>query len=125
MDRSLTAAIVGSANGASALRRNSGPIGKGVTPFSRETRQWQRRNNFRPQIRQSPLAGETWCTSFTTVENEMAALDHFIQMFRGYGYIASALKLECMKVGALLRGVCLDEAKTMLARLDQVWAGNI
>lgn len=73
------------------------------------------------QIKQSPLAGETWCTSFTTVENEMAALDHFIQMFRGYGYIASALKLECMKVGALLRGGRLDEAKAMLVRLDQVW----
>jgi hypothetical protein len=73
------------------------------------------------QIKESPLAGETWCTSFTTVENEMAALDHFIQMFRGYGYTTSALNLECMKVGALLRGGRLDEAKTMLLRLDQAW----
>jgi hypothetical protein len=50
---------------------------------------------------------------FTTLENETAALDDFIHMFRGWGYTGSALKLECLKAGALLRGGRLDEAQAI------------
>jgi hypothetical protein len=58
---------------------------------------------------------------FTTLENETAALDDFIHMFRGWGYTGSALKLECLKAGALLRGGRLDEAQAMINNLDHSW----
>src|ERR1019366_2896375 len=61
------------------------------------------------------------CTAFTTLENEMAALDEFIQVFRGWGYIGAVLKLRCLKVGALLRDGRLDEADGMIKKLDQTW----
>jgi hypothetical protein len=73
------------------------------------------------QIKEPLLAGETWSTPFTALNNEVAALDYFIQMFRDLRYVNSALKLECLKIGAFLRASRLDEAETMIARLDATW----
>jgi hypothetical protein len=94
--------------------------GKGVTPFVEKVADCKV-GTICDSIRESPLVGETWCTAFTTLENETAALDDFIQMFLGWGYIGSALKLQCLKVGALLRGGRLDEAEAMIKKLDQTW----
>jgi hypothetical protein len=73
------------------------------------------------QIKEPLVAGETWSTPFTALDNEVAALDYFIQMFRKLDYVNSALKLECLKVGAFLRAGRLDEAEAMIARLDANW----
>ena len=94
--------------------------GKAITPFAEKVTDRQV-GTICDQIKESPLIGETWCTAFTTLENEMAALDDFIQMFRRWGYVGSALKLECLKVGALLRGGRLDKAEAMIKKLDQIW----
>jgi hypothetical protein len=94
--------------------------GKAVTPFAEKVTDRQV-GTICDQIKESPLVGETWCTAFTTLTNETMALDDFIQMFRGWGYIGSALKLECLKVGALLRGGRLDEAEAMIKKLDKTW----
>ena len=94
--------------------------GTAVTPFA-EKAAVRKVGTICDQIKESPLVTETWCTAFTTLENEMAALDEFIQMFRGWGYIGAVLKLRCLKVGALLRDGRLDEADGMIKKLDQIW----
>jgi hypothetical protein len=73
------------------------------------------------QIKEPLIAGETWSTPFTALDNEVAALDYFIKIFRNLDYVNSALKLECLKVGAFLRAGRLDEAEAMIARLDANW----
>jgi len=71
------------------------------------------------------ISGETWSTPFTSFENEAAMLDDFAELFRKRACIELALRLQCLKVGALLRAGRLEQAEAMIARLDQSWPADV
>ena len=94
--------------------------GKDVTPFAEKVAD-REVATICDDIKDPLLAGETWSTPFTALDKEIEALDYFIQMFRGWRYVHSALKLDCLKVGALLRAGRLDAAGAMITKLDETW----
>jgi hypothetical protein len=73
----------------------------------------------------NPSVDELWCCQFTSLENECAALDDFIAVFRRQDYSEFALKLECLKVGAFLRAGKMDQADEQLKRIGRIWPPNL
>jgi hypothetical protein len=73
------------------------------------------------RIQESPLDGETWCTAFTSLEKELAALDEFIALFHRWEYTEFAFRLECLKIGAFLRAGLQEKAEAAIRSLDQTW----
>jgi hypothetical protein len=94
--------------------------GPNVTPFARKSAR-----SDAPlvcdRIRPSLIDGESWSTPFTSLENECAAFDDFIALFRRQNYSGFALRLECMKVGAFLRAANLDGAALYVEELLRKW----
>jgi hypothetical protein len=95
-------------------------LGPGVIPCAEKTSSCDL-GSICDQIQDSPLDGETWCTSFTTLEKELAALDEFIALFRRWEYTDFVFRLECLKIGAFLRSGLDAEAEAAIRSVDQTW----
>jgi len=101
--------------------RGAGPQ---VTPLAEKVAQRQT-GTICDNIQPSRISGETWSTPFTTLENEVAALEGLAGMFREWGYTEFFLRLDCLKVGALLRAGRLEQAETLITKLDQTWPAGV
>jgi hypothetical protein len=93
--------------------------GPRITPYAEKIRQFKI-GPICDVMTASPL-GEEWCRPFTTLDNETAVLDHFIGLFRSRGYIDFVYRLECLKVGALMRAGRIEIAQARIIDLDQHW----
>jgi hypothetical protein len=93
--------------------------GPRTTPYAEKIRQ-RKIEPICDVMTASPL-GEEWCRSFTTLDKEMAALEQFIRLFRSRGYKDFVCRLECLKVGALLRAGRIETAQALLTALDHSW----
>jgi len=71
------------------------------------------------------VAGEAWSTPFTSLENEIAALDGLSGLFRRRDCIEFALRLECLKVGAFLRAGQPKKAEELINVLDRAWPEEV
>jgi len=64
---------------------------------------------------------EDWCRPFAALEDELHTLDQLVTLVEKTGDAGAARQLECLKVGAWLRGNRTAEAEALIAKLDAQW----
>lgn len=68
---------------------------------------------------------EDWCRPFAPLEDELQTLDRLVSLLEETGDVGSARRLECLKVGAWLRGNKVAEAEALLGELDAKWPTHL
>jgi hypothetical protein len=68
---------------------------------------------------------EDWCRPFAPLEDELQTLDQLVTLLEKTGNVGAARQLECLKVGAWLRGNKVTEAETLIAKLDAKWPARL
>jgi hypothetical protein len=71
------------------------------------------------------ISGEAWSIPFTSFEREITALEYWLDIFRAWRCPDFALRIECLRAGALLRDGQIDAAERHISRLDRDWPSAI